>query len=242
MNYKRIYDSLVTNAKEQYRLKGGDEYYESHHIIPTSLGGPDTIDNRVLLTAREHYLAHWLLYKISEGSDKHKMAQAWHNMTIGNSNQTRHTSHSFSYARKACGEAVRDRLSGKSYIEIYGEEKASELIEIRRKAKTGNVHSAETRKKIGDSKRGKPSWSKGATFTEEHRDNISKSRGNESRSSKSYKIVDPNGKEYEVIKKGLPWFWENVLNEKFPVSFKKVKDFKEGKKGKWKGWKIYVLS
>lgn len=242
MNYNRIYEELIANAKEQQRSKGSDEYYEIHHIIPTSLGGPDTPDNKVLLTAREHYLAHWLLYKFSEGSDKHKMGYAWHNMTISNSHQYRYNSHTYEYARKACGEAVKYRLSGKTYAEIYGGEKAAELLEKRREAKTGNLHSEETREKIRQSRIGKSSWAKGATFTEEHRANISASRGNDSRSPKSYKIVDPDGNEYEVIKKGLPWFWENVLNEKFPRSFKKVKDFKEGQRGKWKGWKVYVLS
>lgn len=35
-----------------------------HHILPRSLGGLDTEENLVLLTFREHFLAHYLLYKI----------------------------------------------------------------------------------------------------------------------------------------------------------------------------------
>ena len=38
-------------------------YTEKHHIIPKSMGGLDTKENLVVLTAREHYIAHLLLTK-----------------------------------------------------------------------------------------------------------------------------------------------------------------------------------
>jgi hypothetical protein len=44
------------------RFKGDGNYYESHHIVPRWMGGTDSDDNLVLLTAREHYLAHYLLF------------------------------------------------------------------------------------------------------------------------------------------------------------------------------------
>lgn len=44
------------------RVKGGVDYYEEHHIKPKWLGGKDVKSNLVLLTAREHYLAHYLLF------------------------------------------------------------------------------------------------------------------------------------------------------------------------------------
>lgn len=47
------------------KLKKEDKnyiYLETHHILPRSLGGKDTKENLVNLTAREHFLAH-LLYE-----------------------------------------------------------------------------------------------------------------------------------------------------------------------------------
>lgn len=41
MNYKRIYDSIIENAKLQNRKKKQGIYYEEHHIIPKCLGGKD---------------------------------------------------------------------------------------------------------------------------------------------------------------------------------------------------------
>lgn len=45
-----------------------DGYVEKHHIIPKSLGGSNKKDNIILLTARQHYVAHWLLWKAYKGS------------------------------------------------------------------------------------------------------------------------------------------------------------------------------
>lgn len=62
MDYKRIYNELITNALNRDRP---DCYLERHHIIPRSRGGTD-YNNIVLLTAREHLLAHILLAKIGD--------------------------------------------------------------------------------------------------------------------------------------------------------------------------------
>lgn len=64
MNYLSIYNKIIENALNQSRKKSGDLVYELHHIIPRSLGGEDTNSNTVLLTLREHFLAHILLCKI----------------------------------------------------------------------------------------------------------------------------------------------------------------------------------
>lgn len=69
MNYSKIYDALICKAKTEIRkkLKRTDPnfiYYENHHIIPKCLGGTNDRENMVLLTAREHLVAHWILTKI----------------------------------------------------------------------------------------------------------------------------------------------------------------------------------
>lgn len=63
MNYKRIYDEIIENAKSQNRKKNKGIYYEKHHIIPKCKGGTNHKSNLVLLTGREHFLAHKLLHK-----------------------------------------------------------------------------------------------------------------------------------------------------------------------------------
>lgn len=49
------------------------EYGEHHHIMPRSLGGTDEDENIVKLTAREHFICHWLLVKMyKKGSIERK--------------------------------------------------------------------------------------------------------------------------------------------------------------------------
>lgn len=79
--YTRTYFSLITKAKSR-NFKSRKEakttlgYVERHHIIPKSIGGTDSKSNLVYLTAREHFICHWLLIKMTDEEDKNKMIYA----------------------------------------------------------------------------------------------------------------------------------------------------------------------
>ena len=64
--YSRWYEALITKAQTREPLEG---YIERHHIIPNCF-----VKNKNLieLTAREHYIAHLLLWRM-------KFAPKWHN-------------------------------------------------------------------------------------------------------------------------------------------------------------------
>lgn len=85
MNYQKIYDQIIDRAKRENRLYGKDVYYERHHIIPKCMGGEGhvrqwkTHPNMVVLTAREHFICHWLLCRIYP--DNKKLAHAFWFMT-----------------------------------------------------------------------------------------------------------------------------------------------------------------
>ena len=59
-HYLNRYIKFITFAKQ---LVANDKYIESHHILPQSMGGSNDDDNLVKLSARQHYLAHWMLWK-----------------------------------------------------------------------------------------------------------------------------------------------------------------------------------
>lgn len=65
MNYLGIYNALIAKRINDPVSPGA--YSERHHIIPKSLGGSNRKSNLVRLTAREHFVAHWLLAKIHGG-------------------------------------------------------------------------------------------------------------------------------------------------------------------------------
>lgn len=75
MNYKKIYESIINFRKEN--LPSG--YKELHHIKPKSLGGDDCLENLVYLTAREHFICHFLLTKmfLKESFEWYKMNHAF---------------------------------------------------------------------------------------------------------------------------------------------------------------------
>ncbi len=56
------YNKLIKEAQEANHSRDA-QYLENHHILPRSLGGNDTPDNMVLLTAYEHFMAHYELFK-----------------------------------------------------------------------------------------------------------------------------------------------------------------------------------
>jgi len=62
MNYQRVYDQICDRGKTREKVDG--VYYEQHHITPRCMGGDDSPENLVNLTAREHFICHWLLARI----------------------------------------------------------------------------------------------------------------------------------------------------------------------------------
>lgn len=84
--YSTLYYAITTNAKSRIT----ECYTERHHIIPQSLGGSNDKDNLVDLTAREHFICHWLLIKMTEGEDRSKMLYALQGMKAENKFQNRY--------------------------------------------------------------------------------------------------------------------------------------------------------
>jgi hypothetical protein len=86
--YSKVYFSTIEKAKQRGWKKARGR--ERHHIIPQSLGGSNDKDNLVYLSCREHFLCHWLLLKITEGENHHKMLYALMGMRAENKHQERY--------------------------------------------------------------------------------------------------------------------------------------------------------
>lgn len=101
MNYISHYVKLVRKAQVR---NAPNCYTENHHVFPVSIFGENNFT--VELTAKEHYIAHWLLYKASikrygvNHRKTHSLAKAWNNMTFNHSGK-RYVSKTFSLAREA---------------------------------------------------------------------------------------------------------------------------------------------
>jgi hypothetical protein len=62
MNYKKIYKNLIRTRKPLQRSKK-EGLFHRHHIVPKALGGSNKKENIILLTPKEHFVAHRLLAK-----------------------------------------------------------------------------------------------------------------------------------------------------------------------------------
>ena len=74
--YSKCYYSIVEHRKNN-PVTG---YVERHHVVPKSLGGSNKKENIVALTAREHFICHRLLVRMTSGKDKMKMSFALRNI------------------------------------------------------------------------------------------------------------------------------------------------------------------
>jgi hypothetical protein len=109
MNYSKIYDAFI--ASKSNRVLDG--YFETHHIMPKSLGGLNNQSNLIKLTAKEHFLAHRLLAKIHGG----KMWAALSYMTrrnVKSAKDVKITSRVYDLARKKDAEYKSVQYNGKN--------------------------------------------------------------------------------------------------------------------------------
>lgn len=184
--YTRIYYCIVDRAKNREDISG---YTERHHVIPRCLGGSNTPENLVKLTAKEHFLAHLLLIKMVALEHKRKMAYAV-----------------ICFKRKNPRHSGRDVTNGKSYdrvrsllsslpvseetsrrisLALTGKKRALSVSLAISKAHKGKTVSAESRQKMRAAKLGKTLSAetrsrmsrakKGKVFSDQHCQNISKS-------------------------------------------------------------------
>jgi hypothetical protein len=169
--YTCWYNNITENAK--FRIIDG--YTERHHIHPRSLGGTNDKDNLVNLTAREHFICHWLLTKMHTGEARGKMINALYLMQGKNQYQERYiNSRVYETLRTEYAQYISKLNTGriqpldektKQIAAITGRKRASFSEEWKAKmsaSKLGENNnrygvdvSEETRRKIGDRIRGR---------------------------------------------------------------------------------------
>jgi hypothetical protein len=112
MDYKEHYKRLIKTRLN--RKIEPSKYYEKHHIVPKCWGGNDKHENIIHLTAREHYIAHWLLYRMRPNSIGISFA-FWKMTFPGSKFVTRDykiSSRAYSEAKEAMSNAQRERMTG----------------------------------------------------------------------------------------------------------------------------------
>lgn len=178
MNYVKIYSRLI--EKRKVEPVSVDVYREKHHILPKSMGGSDDECNLVYLTAREHFIAHWLLWRIHRNMS---MAWAFSNMCGNPYGKRQINSHAFEESRKALS------------ITMTGIKRSDEFKKNLSLITKGRKHTDVTKKKISESRLGEKHHMYGKSLSEEHRRKISES-------NKGKKHTDDARQKMSELRKG----------------------------------------
>lgn len=178
--YEKIYVQLILRCKN--RLLLNSEYYETHHIIPDCFfknrsrsGSPGSLDgnsddenNLVILTPKEHYIAHRLLTKFITGPELHKMIYAMDIMAKSNKDKPRYD--------------VPSRVYERNLILVSQSKKGKKLGPQRKKRAPPTPESNELRRQKLKGKprldlQGKPPHNKGKSMSEEQKQKLRGPRG-----------------------------------------------------------------
>jgi hypothetical protein len=154
--YSTWYFNIIRSSLLRLNI---DEYIEKHHIIPKCMGGTNDKENLVNLTAKEHFICHLLLTKMTTGSLQKKMIFAFCMMSVtSDSNQQRYkiTSRLFESMRiqRTHSEESRNKMSeshkGLTQTEETIEKRVRYIRGKKSPIKGKIIHTDESKKLIGD--------------------------------------------------------------------------------------------
>ena len=170
MNYERAYTNIILRAKKRDEADptwAEGTYTENHHWYPKSVY-PEyaTADwNIVCLTAKEHYIVHYLLHKMRP--DCRKMSYAfWCMSAMDPASGKRHVPNgrSFEVARKA----LTDAQTGRTHSEATKSKMSA--------AHKGKTLSDEHKAKLSKSKSGENNPHYGKTLSDATKSKMSKAK------------------------------------------------------------------
>ena len=167
MNYSIIYENLINKCvTRNWSKKSAPCYTEKHHIKPKCLGGDNSANNLVCLTAKEHYIAHLLLAKIHGG-------KLWYPVKLmsGNSNHL-FTGSMYEVARIKSAKIVANANKGK----VRTKEQRETISRNHARPQLGKHHTQETKLNMSIAQRGDKNHNFGKKASNETRLKMSISR------------------------------------------------------------------
>jgi hypothetical protein len=159
MNYSKIYEQLIERGVMRgWTKKTAPCYTEKHHIVPRSMGGSNEQSNLVVLTAKEHFVAYHLLWKIHK--TREMFFALWSMM-----HDKRNSRIPFpEIPRLRELASVYNSFKGKDHP-LYGIGHTEESRKKMSESHKGKILSTETRRKMSEARKGNTLQSKGVYYT-----------------------------------------------------------------------------
>jgi len=200
---------------ESRRDRNYDGVVESHHILPKSLGGNNSQENLIELSPREHFLAHWMLWK---AYSNRQMTLAFWSMRMNKSKQRsfRISSKVYQTLKENHSNIQSQRMRENNPMQHESSrQKASET-----RKKLNWSPSEDHRNQISKALSGKPK-------TKEHAENISKSNKGKPKSDDHKKNMSENHADVTGDKNpmfgrsaakenNLKWYTDGISNKFLP--------------------------
>ncbi len=236
MNYLKHYNNLITT-----RLKNitQSDYYELHHIKPKSLGGNDSKENIIKLTAREHYIAHLLLAKIYGG----KMWYALFIMSVGKAYNNKRTykvkSKIYEFTKREMAKITSIRVKANPIINIY----TDELREKISKASKDRWANLDYKNKIIQSRQ---ITHNNQTFKDNQREKAKQAIDNMTKDEFREKYINsrPFRKEIKCVYNGIETIYLSLRDASRALKIERktmqisIKENREISKGKFQGYRF----
>lgn len=248
------YNNLIVKAKNRTLPK--DCYVEVHHIVPKSFTSDDSPTNLVRLTAREHYIAHLLLWKMQFVAPYHKKMNYALNCMMNKLSKTNRRTYKinsrlYQSMRIEYSELMKIDMSGKGN-HFYGKKHSQDTMEKMlayhnspevRKLKSDRVKGDKNPSKlpgVGDkiskSKKAKTEYyriSKTGPFSPESIEKRSKAlSGAGNGRALTVEFTDPTGVTYVVMGGMKKFCQEHKLRYNDMIAVAK------GRRGNYKGWVV----
>ena len=245
--YTEWYNRIISSAKTRgFELKLDATrvlgYVEQHHILPASLGGSKKKDNLVFLTAREHFICHWLLTKMCSGQYKIKMAYAFNRMLhcySPNQSNNRYTPNPRLYAllkiknaKNMVGREVSAETRARLSAAKKGKRLAQEVYDRQAIARSNHPRTAKHNQKISASNLNKPKSDKAKQNMSLNHADVS---GENNPNAQCWKITSPDGVDYFVCGAlGLFCSQHGLNRNKISALARGLHSPKQGIYSKWK--------
>lgn len=232
MNYEIIYNQLVSKRKSKLLTEG---YTEKHHIIPICMGGTNEAENFVILTAREHFIAHQILAKFYKLSSLIHAANC-----MANTNGFRINGKKYEWLKIKWITEADHKHSEKTKQKISDANKKRSMLNLEL---YGEYQTKEHRKKNSDANKGEKNAMYGKTHTEEARRKISDAtttRFKNLSEEEKEKIADATSKRFKGIPKteeenkknsdSTKKRWDNMSVEQKQLIVEKMRETKKRKR------------